>query len=208
MFLVEKEYYMDNNFYAILMGQPTMMPHAHLDIDFENLHLVPPSFEYMDSFKAAVLEFMAHRVEEFSYPKLSTVRDERAFLCRLEKYRKGKVSQGHVPSSAFWLVDGKNYLGSGDVRHYLNDNLRRLGGNIGYAIRPGAWQKGLGTKNLALLLEEARKLGVTKPIITCFETNLASIKIIEANGGRLIGTANNRVKAVLTLTRIYEIDLC
>jgi len=177
-----------------------------LDVDFSGLRLVRPCMEYMDSFQEALLEYMAFRVEEFSYPKLSNARDIKAYLKRLDKFRKGKVPEGFVPSSAFWLVDGRQYLGSGDVRHYLNDNLRRLGGNIGYAIRPGGWRQGLGTIQLALLLDEAGRLGVQTPIITCFEHNIGSIKIIEKNGGVLINTVQNRVKGSKVLTRIYEVS--
>ena len=187
-------------------GQPGMML-RRLDIDFNNLHLVEPCMEYMDSYKEALMEYMAHRVEEFSYPKLSTNGDVRAYLRRVKNYKKGKVQEGHVPSSAFWMVDGVHYLGSGDVRHHLNDALRRLGGNIGYAIRPAAWGKGLGTRQLALLLTEAAKLGIQKPLITCFDQNIPSYKIIEKNGGILLNKIENRAYGQKRLTRIYEIDL-
>lgn len=194
-----------DTFKAILLGQPGMMPKNKLDINFNNLYLVTPCAEYMSSFKEAINEYMAHRVEEFSYPKLSTQKDEKAYLKRIKGYAQGKVPEGFVPSSAFWLVDGQHYLGSGDVRHHLNDNLRRFGGNIGYSIRPGAWGLGLGTINLALLIKEAKTLGVAEPLITCYETNIGSIKIIEKNGGTHIDTVQNRVKAILTPTRIYQI---
>ena len=153
------------------------------------------------------MEYMAHRVEDFAYPKLSNKRDIKAYLKRLDEFRAGKVPDGFVPASAFWLVDGVHYLGSGDVRHALNAHLQRLGGNIGYSIRPAAWGKGLGTVQLAFLLQEARKLGVEKPIITCYDENFASIKIIERNGGVLVKKVVNRVYGKQRLTRIYEVNL-
>jgi len=178
-----------------------------LDVDFNNLHLAPPCEEYLDSFREAILEYLAHRVEEFVYPSLATKRDVRQFFKNLEDFRRGKVPKGFVPASAFWLVDGKHYLGSGDVRHELNDNLRRLGGNIGYSIRPAVWGKGLGTAQLMLLLKEAYAIGVKNPIITCYDKNFGSIKVIEKNGGILINRVENIVKGEPRLTRIYEISL-
>jgi predicted acetyltransferase len=194
------------NFRDVLEGRAWETLHD-LQIDFDNLHLIQPCRDYLESFKQAMIEFMACGVDEFSYPKLDGGRDVRAYFKRLENYRRGRVPEGHVPSSAFWLVDGKSYLGGGDVRHYLNDNLRKLGGNIGYAIRPAAWQKGLGTLQLSLLLKEAKKLGIAKPIITCFDGNIASYKIIEKNGGILLGKVVNKIKGADRLTRIYEVEL-
>ena len=191
-------------FEAVLKGQGLT---RNLSINFNNLHLVRPCMEYMASFKEALFEYMAHRVEEFSYPKLTTEKDVKAYLRRVADYEKGKVPEHHVPSSAFWLVDGQQYLGSGDVRHHLNDQLRRLGGNIGYAIRPAGWGRGLGTTNLALLLNEAKKLGIQRPVITCFDENIASYKVIEKNGGILKGKVENRVMGYKRLTRLYEIDI-
>jgi predicted acetyltransferase len=132
-------------------------------------------------------------------------RDERAYLKRCEDFRKGRVPENFVPSSTFWLVDGEHFLGIGNVRHYLNDNLRRFGGHIGYAVRPAAWQKGLGTLQLTLLLKEAQNLNILNPIITCFDGNIPSIKIIEKNGGILINKINNKIDNKERLTRIYQI---
>ena len=175
-------------------------------INFSNLHLIKPCKKYMVSFREALLEFMAHGVEDFSYPKIDNKRDERAYLRRCERFRKGKkIPQNFVPSSTFWLVDGTHFLGIGNVRHALNDNLRRFGGHIGYAVRPAAWRKGLGTLQLALLLAEAQKLNIPNPIITCFDGNIGSIKIIEKNGGVLINKINNKIKDKDRLTRIYQV---
>ena len=179
-----------------------------IDFDRENLHLVPPCAAYMHSYRAAIYEYLKWAVEDFAYPKLKTRRDLAGFLRRSDNARRGiGVPSGFVPSSAFWLVDGQHYLGSGDVRHFLNDRLRVYGGNIGYSIRPAAWQQGLGTIQLALLLAEARKLHIEKPIITCFDANIGSAKVIENNGGVLQRKVFNTIRGMERLTRIYEVDL-
>jgi len=191
---------------ALLAGHEEQVLHD-IDINFKNIHLVQPCHEYLQSFREAIMEYTAFRVEDFVYPKITTQRDANAYFRRLARYRKGKVPKGHVQSSAFWLVDGVNYLGSGDVRHELNEQLCRLGGNIGYSIRPAAWRQGLGTVQLGLLLQEAVKIGVLRPTITCFDDNIASIKVIEKNGGVRVNMVTNRVRGEKRLTRIYEIEI-
>ena len=178
------------------------------EINFDNIHLIKPHMSYMDSYRAAIAQYRAHGVEDFAYPKVSTKRNASAYLKRIENFRRGiDLPKGYVPNSAFWLVDGRHYLGSGDVRHYLTDNLRKLGGNIGYSINPLFWRRGLGTLQLQLLLDEAINLRIAKPIVTCFDGNTASAKIIEKNGGVMQRKINNKFRGEDRLTRVYEIDL-
>jgi len=173
-----------------------------------NLHLVVPCAAYINSYRAAFAEYRKWDVEDFAYPKIKTRRDVAAFLQKADHTRRGiGVRDGLVPSSAFWLVDGQHYIGSGDVRHFLTERLKVYGGNIGYSIRPNYWQQGLGTLMLSLLLHEAKKIGVAKPIITCFDTNIASAKVIEKNGGVLLRKVTNSIRGIQRLTRIYQIDL-
>lgn len=191
---------------AFLDGKAEQVLHD-IEVNFQNLHLVYPCWKYLDSYRQGILEYMAYRVEDFAYPKITTQRDAKAYFKRVDKFRKGKVPIGFVPSSSFWLVDGENYLGSGDVRHRLNENLSRLGGHIGYSIRPAVWKQGLGAIQLGLLLLEAQKLGIARPMITCFDDNIGSIKVIEKNGGIRVNMVTNRVRGEKRLTRIYEINL-
>jgi predicted acetyltransferase len=65
----------------------------------------------------------------------------------------------------------------------LNEDLLNIGGNITYEIRPSERRKGYGKKMLELALIEAKERGLDKVLITCDEDNIASKKIIEANGG-------------------------
>lgn len=181
---------------------------SKIAIDFDNIHLVYPCAMYINSYRAAIAEYKRHNIIDFAYPNVRSRREVASFLQQIDNSRRGiNIRSGYVPTSAFWLVDGQNYIGSGDVRHFLNTRLQSFGGNIGYSIRPSAWRQGLGTLQLSLLLKEAAKLHISKPIITCFDDNTSSAKVIEKNGGvlirKVINTCNNQTK----LTRIYEIDL-
>jgi len=66
----------------------------------------------------------------------------------------------------------------------VNDYLAKIGGNIGYYIRPSARKKGYGTKILELALIKAKQIGLQKILVTCDESNIASKKIIEKNKGQ------------------------
>lgn len=90
-----------------------------------------------------------------------------------------------VPQTTFWLYEDGVPVGFGKVRHFLTESLLEAGGHVGYAIRPSARKRGLGTKFLALLLEECRALNIDKVLLTIRKCNTASKKVALANGGRI-----------------------
>jgi len=109
-----------------------------------------------------------------------------AYLEHLEIYRTGKnLPPGHVRSTAYFLLGGDKLLGSGNLRHELNEGLSVFGGHIGYDVRPSERRKGYGSLILQLTLEKARTLGLGRVFLTCDTDNLASAKIIEKHGGKL-----------------------
>lgn len=93
---------------------------------------------------------------------------------------------GKVPQSTLWLMRNPTELsGRVNLRHRLTPALEHHGGHIGYSIRPSRRGQGYGTKMLALALNEARQLGLSKVLMTCDADNLASARGIERNGGIL-----------------------
>jgi predicted acetyltransferase len=92
---------------------------------------------------------------------------------------------GRVPYSTFWLTSGRRPIGGSRVRHRLTPDLEDEGGHVGYDIRPSERLKGYGKLILRLTLAEARRLGLRRALLTCDADNVASAKVIEANGGRL-----------------------
>lgn len=92
---------------------------------------------------------------------------------------------GWVPCTTLWWIDGAEYLGRIAIRHRLTPALREVGGHIGYDIRRSARRQGHATAMLAAALPVAADLGIDPALVTCDDTNVASRKVIEANGGRL-----------------------
>ena len=95
------------------------------------------------------------------------------------------LAPGRVTYSTFWLTSGRHPIGRSSLRHYLTPDLEDEGGHIGYDIRPSERLKGYGRLILRLTLAEARRIGLTRTLLTCDTDNVASAKVIEGNGGRL-----------------------
>lgn len=91
-----------------------------------------------------------------------------------------------VPATTFWLMHGDVPVGQGNLRHRLTDALRQEGGHIGYAIDASLRGRGYGKALLRLLLEEARRMGVTEELLVTVRIgNTASRRVAEACGGEL-----------------------
>ena len=90
-----------------------------------------------------------------------------------------------VPYDELWLVERQDFIGEANIRYALSDFLRQHGGHVGYDIRPSRQRQGYGTLILKLALYRLRQHGIDRVLVTCDDTNIASWKIIEANGGIL-----------------------
>ena len=101
---------------------------------------------------------------------------------------------GHVPCTNLWWVEGDAYLGRIAIRHRLTEGLRRLGGHIGYDVRRSRRREGHATAMLAAALPVAHRLGIDPVLITCDTGNLASRRVIEANGGELENELDGRLR--------------
>ncbi len=93
----------------------------------------------------------------------------------------------NVPATTYFAVrkTDKKIVGSIQLRHELDDDLRKRGGHIGYGICPSERNKGYGTEQLSLVLEKARELHIPRVMITCDQTNIASATVAIKNGGKL-----------------------
>ncbi len=99
---------------------------------------------------------------------------------------------GRVPSLERWFVSEGVVAGCARIRLRMTPLLEHEGGHVGYDVRPSLRRLGHGTELLRLALVEARAHGLVRVLVTCDEDNVASAKVIEHNGGVLVGRATCR----------------
>jgi len=158
----------------------------------EQATLAPPAPRHARSYVAALREGFRRGVQEIVSERrirqievdfggyLAAITDQRGYITLPTGERVRKV-----PFSLHWLCEGDEFIGEASVRHQLNAHLLQEGGHVGYGIRPSRQGRGYGKRILALALLECRRLGMERALVTCLDANVASAKIIEANGGRL-----------------------
>lgn len=163
------------------------------------MELVRPAGRYLASYVAALERGWSPdntRGEAAAREELERIRaDPAAFLAGLED-REGKGPPVKLPDGSFvprlpgfrrWLWDGE-FAGSIGMRwrpgtpelppHCL--------GHVGYAVVPWKQGKGYATSALRLILPEAKSIGLPYVEITTDPDNVASQRVIEANGGELV----------------------
>lgn len=114
----------------------------------------------------------------------------REILKDLVKDKNIVFTEQRVPQIVYWVVLNDDIIGIVKVRKRINENLKKLGGHIGYYILKKYRNKGYGKE----LLKRALDLfdDNTTIVITCSKDNLASQKVIEYNNGILIEILNDR----------------
>ena len=110
----------------------------------------------------------------------------KSWLLENENYSKSiGLQDWMVPQTTFWLFCDEIPVGIGRIRHYLNENLKKDGGHIGYAISSKYRGNGYGNKILELLIKECSKMKIIEIHIGANKENERSNKIIVHNGGEL-----------------------
>ncbi len=124
--------------------------------------------------------------------------DFEGFLSRIANEAAPRVPEpGRVPCSWFWLLFDRRVVGCSRLRHRLTEELEYEGGHIGYDVRPSERGQGFGNALLELTLPKAAALGIVQARVTCDASNLASIGVIEHNGGVLDATVPSRSRQEL-----------
>lgn len=147
----------------------------------EQLTLMTPSMEYEAEYRAFTAEFLAR--EELHIYARDAGEDFAAFVAQLAREARGEgLPDGWVPQHTFWLLrDGSHLVGQVRLRNRLTPSLEDWGGHIGYSVRPSEWGKGYGTRMLAMTLDKARALGLTRVLLTCNKENVASARVMGHN---------------------------
>lgn len=161
--------------------------------------LVWPSLEYLSSYKAALERGWSPdnlRLEKAIEEQLSEIeRDPGAFVAsRVDIEAKGNPvvlpdgsTAARLPGYDKWMWDGE-FCGSIGFRWQPGTEALPpyCLGHIGYSVVP--WKRQLGYATLALrgILEDAKQRGLLYVEIDTAPENIASQRVVEANGGVLI----------------------
>lgn len=148
------------------------------------LRLVKPSRKYLGAFIKVIDEY---RKDENHYgrggidPWIKAIDDDKVdeYLKKLSDFEKGKnLPPGYVSGTTFWLMDDEEWIASYTIRHSLTEHLKQLGGHIAANISPKHRGEYVGFVGIKLCLEQARKLGLERVLMTCDINNLASFRAI------------------------------
>lgn len=151
--------------------------------------------EMMDEWSASGEKIIPYAIRRIDY------RDFDCYLEQLEVDHSGHF----VPDSTFFCLDEERniFVGAVNIRHYLNEQLLLNGGHIGDGVRPSERRKGIATAMIGLALEECKKLGIDRVLMTCDKDNVGSAKSIQYNGGLL----ENEIEEDGEIVQRYWIEL-
>lgn len=110
------------------------------------------------------------------------------WLEKIENESKVIPNEKMVPAVTYFLVreSDNKIVGMSNIRLALNDRLKKIGGHIGYSIRPTERGKGYNKINLYLALKVCNNYGIKEVFMDCEKSNLASARTILALGGKLV----------------------
>jgi predicted acetyltransferase len=163
-----------------------------------NMQLVWPSHDTLPSYILALERGWSpnNLRQQAGLEELAMIEaDPSAFVASLVD-REGKGAPVPLPDGSLvprlpgfrrWIWDGE-FCGTISLRwqHGTNTLPPYCLGHIGYAVVPWKQRQGYATQALALLLRDAPAEGLTYVHITTEPENIASQRVIRANGGELV----------------------
>jgi predicted acetyltransferase len=161
------------------------------------LELVRPAAEHLDGFLDALRRSWSPSTEHDESAALlaEVAADPEAFLARADDLDPGgrtiTLPDGSVvprlPGFSRWMWDGE-FCGSVNLRWQVGTTALppTCLGHIGYSVVPWKRRRGYATEALRQMLPLARETGLPYVELTTTPDNIASQRVIEANGGVLV----------------------
>jgi predicted acetyltransferase len=164
-----------------------------------NMQLVVPALDYLDSYADALKRGWSPdniRLEAAAREELALIaHDPVGFIVAMED-RKAlgapiALPDGsqvpRLPGFRRWMWDGE-FAGSVNFRWQPGTEAlpAHCLGHIGYSVVPWKRRRGYATKALAMVLPDARRVGLKYVELTTDPDNEISQKVILANGGKFI----------------------
>lgn len=158
-------------------------PPAAMDM---TAHLTDPAAVPTEAIAAFRQEFVANGGDMdgcFSLRRMENIAD---WLAQVRRNAEADTCEARwVPSTQFVYLrpaDGK-VVGVLQIRHYLNDYLRKYAGHIGYSVCHSERRRGYATRMLRDALPICRRMGFDKVLVCCLVDNEGSRRTILNCGG-------------------------
>ncbi|WP_083312856.1 GNAT family N-acetyltransferase [Floricoccus penangensis] len=151
-----------------------------------NIKLVRAEIVYLNQLENLIKEFIENKEQIHGASGVTEYKNLVNWVIDVRNFEeKEKVPDGLVPAIQYYAIrkSDDKLIGLINLRLELNNYLLNFGGHIGYSVLPSERKKGYATEMLSLVVDEARKKGLSKVLITCDENNIGSRKTIEVNGG-------------------------
>ena len=155
----------------------------------DKLALVVPNITHQKEAMNFIREFVEHNSSINGTGGLDAYLDNYdGWLMKLENdLDYDNINPNKVPANTYFAIreSDSKIVGMINIRHKLDDYLTKMGGHIGYGVRPTERKKGYATEMLSLGLKRCKELGLKKVLITCDKDNIGSAKTIQKNNGIL-----------------------
>lgn len=169
------------------------------------IRLISPTEQCRESFLRGLREFRQEGLPWWVGGSLETAEQDFAAFVAMKLADSNRSAETLVPKTHLWALAEEEFVGRISIHHELTDALRIEGGHIGYDTVPSFRRRGVATEMLRQALPVARAIGLTAVLLTCDDTNVASIRVIERNGGLLWETKS--LDSSRPLKRYYWLTL-
>lgn len=149
------------------------------------IQLLPPTERCRETFLRGLRELRDEGLPWWILGDVETAEHDFAGFVAKKLADSSRRTDTLVPKTHLWGLADEQFVGRISIHHELNDALRIEGGHIGYDTVPSFRGRGVATEMLRQALPVARALGLVEVLLTCDDTNAASIRVIEKCGGRL-----------------------
>ena len=119
--------------------------------------------------------------------------DYKKWLKKEDDYSRGdNLPEGWIACTTYFLYIDDVPVGYGRIRHHSNQYLEKVKGvgNFGYGIAKKYRRKGYGNILFSELLKKCRDFGYEEIKLFPYKNNIATLKVMEKNGGKIIGEFN------------------
>ena len=161
--------------------------------------LVPPAAQYLDGYVHALRQAWSpdNLRPEMAREELARIEQDAVRFLAEQDDRDARgpaitlpdgTTVKRLPGYVLWMWDGE-FCGSIGLRWQpgTNELPAYCLGHVGYSVVPWKRRRGHATRALGLLLPRARAEGLDYVELTVDDDNVASRRVIERNGGVLMG---------------------